>query len=127
MKVLVFGASGATGRLLVDEAVRAGHAVAAFVREPAKLGSHDAVGVFQGDVADPDAVRWAVAGQDAVLCALGAATPLAATRPWSQASPTSRPRCWRRAQLGWSTSRSSECPRDAISSAPSADTLLRPL
>jgi putative NADH-flavin reductase len=73
MKVLVFGASGATGRLLLDEAVHAGHAVAAFVREPAKLGNHDAVGVFQGDVADPDAVRWAVAGQDAVLCA---ATPL---------------------------------------------------
>ena len=44
MKVLVFGASGATGRLLLDEAVHAGHAVAAFVREPAKLGNHDAVG-----------------------------------------------------------------------------------
>jgi putative NADH-flavin reductase len=76
MRVLVFGASGATGLLLLEEATSLGHAVTAFVRDPAKLASHNTVEVLKGDVADPAAVRQAVAGQGAVLCALGAATPL---------------------------------------------------
>ena len=77
MRVLVFGASGATGRELVAQALAQGQRVTAFVRNVSRLAvrSED-VSVLQGDVMDASAVSRAVEGQDAVLCALGAATPL---------------------------------------------------
>ena len=34
MKIVVLGATGTTGRLVVDEALAAGHEVVAFVRRP---------------------------------------------------------------------------------------------
>ena len=34
MKIVIFGASGKTGSLLVDEALSAGHDVTAYVRRP---------------------------------------------------------------------------------------------
>src|SRR5450631_707305 len=37
MKVLILGATGATGRLVVDQALLAGHSVRALVRSPEKL------------------------------------------------------------------------------------------
>lgn len=77
MRVVVFGASGATGRQLVGQALARGHGVTAFVRRVslAETRSED-VRVVQGDVTDAKAVAFAVEGQDGVLCALGAATPL---------------------------------------------------
>jgi putative NADH-flavin reductase len=77
MKVVIFGASGATGRELVRQALVKRHQVTAFVRNPARLGAQTSnVRVLPGDVSDPSAVARAIQGQDAVLCALGAATPL---------------------------------------------------
>ena len=72
MKVVIFGATGATGRHLVEGALSAGHAVTAFARSPEALGeSRERLKVATGDAGDPEAVRAAVAGQDAVICALG--------------------------------------------------------
>lgn len=73
MKLTVFGASGRTGRPLVEQALRAGHEVTAFVRDPAKLGiSHEKLRVVSGDVkSNPEKVSEAVAGADAVLSVLG--------------------------------------------------------
>ena len=71
MKVLIFGATGATGRHLVEQALTQGHAVTAFVRNPAKLESTN-LQIIQGDVLDAASVERAVQGQDAVVCALGA-------------------------------------------------------
>ena len=74
MKVIVFGASGRTGRLLVDGALARGHDVTAFVRAPDKLGvPRDHVRVVRGDVLDGGAVSDAVDGQEAALVALGVA------------------------------------------------------
>jgi len=74
MKVVVFGASGRTGRLLVDGALARGHDVTAFVRAPDKLGVlRDRVRVVKGDVLDGGAVSDAVDGQEAALVALGVA------------------------------------------------------
>jgi putative NADH-flavin reductase len=74
MKVVIFGATGRTGRLLVKGALARGHDVTAFVRAPDKLGSlQDLVHVVQGDVLDGGAVSDAVDGQDAALVALGVA------------------------------------------------------
>lgn len=71
--MLVLGASGATGRLLVCDASRRGHNVRALARDPSKLnGRRERVSVVTGDVLDPVAVDAAVAGQDAVVWAISA-------------------------------------------------------
>ncbi|MDQ3658237.1 MAG: SDR family oxidoreductase [Actinomycetota bacterium] len=73
MKVLIFGATGSVGSHLVEQALGQGHDVTTFVRDPAKLGDARAeVRILRGDVMDAAAVEGAVAGQDAVLCSLGA-------------------------------------------------------
>jgi len=72
MKVVIFGASGATGRELVQQALAAGHEVTAFVRDPSTTKRLGDVHTVQGDVRDRAAVSSAIDGQDAVLSALGA-------------------------------------------------------
>ncbi len=73
MNLLAFGATGSVGRQVVAQALEQGHAVTAFVRDPAKLDIADPqLQVFEGDVLDPSAVEAAMHGHDAVLCALGA-------------------------------------------------------
>ncbi|MDA8388367.1 MAG: SDR family oxidoreductase [Nitrospiraceae bacterium] len=72
MKIVIFGASGRTGRHLVRQALDRGHAVTAFVRDPAKPGiSHGNLSLFKGDALHPGEVEAAVKGREAVLSALG--------------------------------------------------------
>lgn len=76
MKIVVFGASGGLGRKLVEQALEAGFIVTAFVRSPEKFTvKHPNLTVFQGDAMDADAVEKAIAGQDAVVSALGPTRP----------------------------------------------------
>src|ERR1700727_3609592 len=74
MKVLVIGAAGKSGEALVYEALAAGHKVTAFVRGAAEYKKAN-VRVVAGDVLDAAAVDAAIAGQDAVIDALGGKTP----------------------------------------------------
>ena len=74
MKVLVIGAAGKSGEALVNEALAAGHKVTACVRGAAQYKKAN-VRVVAGDVLDAAAVDVAVAGQDAVIDALGGKTP----------------------------------------------------
>lgn len=72
MNIIVFGASGATGRLLVQAALAAGHRVTAFVRDPERFTqAHSNLRLVTGDAMDASSVAAAVAGHDAVICALG--------------------------------------------------------
>lgn len=72
MHLVIFGASGRTGAHLVRAALAAGHDVTAFVRTPGRLAlEHHRLSINHGDVLDARAVERAVAGADAVLCALG--------------------------------------------------------
>ncbi|HKP02887.1 MAG TPA: SDR family oxidoreductase [Chthoniobacterales bacterium] len=72
MRLLVIGATGGTGRELVQQALAQGHLVTAFVRNPAKLQiEHPNLRVAKGDVLDYATVESAMRGQDAVLSALG--------------------------------------------------------
>ena len=72
MRIAVFGATGRTGRHLVEGALGDGHEVTALVRDPAKLStSHEGLRVVEGDVLIPQSVEETVAGADAVLSALG--------------------------------------------------------
>lgn len=72
MKLLIIGSTGGTGRELVKQALEQGHEVTAFARTPSKMGiSHRNLRIAQGDVTNYASIESAVAGQDAVLCALG--------------------------------------------------------
>ena len=73
MKVLVLGASGRTGRLVVEEALDAGHEVTAFCHEPQTFGS--GVRVVTGDSTRAGDVERAMTDQDAVVDAVGETQP----------------------------------------------------
>ncbi len=70
--IAIFGASGATGQLLTERCLAAGHSVKALLRNPASFRFHDRVEVVHGDAKDAAAVQQTVAGADVVLSALGA-------------------------------------------------------
>lgn len=73
MKLLVFGATGGSGRELVRQALEQGHAVTVLVRDPAKVGiGHPQLTIQKGDALNAADVERAVLGHDAVLVALGA-------------------------------------------------------
>ncbi len=73
MRLLVFGATGPTGRQILAQALDKGHTVTAFARDPAALGvTHERLRVVQGDTTqDAQAIASALEGQDAVASALG--------------------------------------------------------
>lgn len=72
MKLTIFGASSASGKLLIEKALQAGHIVTAFVRDAAKLGmAHENLTVVVGDALNPAQVEEAVKGSEAVLSVLG--------------------------------------------------------
>ena len=72
MKIIVFGATGGTGKLIVSQALAKGHSVTAFVRNPEGLTPDPHLRVIQGDLFDLATVVDAVRGHRAVLSALGA-------------------------------------------------------
>lgn len=72
MKLLVLGATGPTGRHLVDVAVRSGDSVTAFVRNPDALGDlADRVTPVIGDATSQRDIAAVAGGHDAILSALG--------------------------------------------------------
>src|SRR5689334_9995012 len=76
MKILVFGASGGTGRRIVEQALAEGDLVTALARDSAKMRfAHKNLRVVRGDISRYDSVESAVTGQDAVLSALGVRLP----------------------------------------------------
>ncbi|MEW2302304.1 NAD(P)-binding oxidoreductase [Streptomyces sp. NPDC006655] len=73
MNLTVFGATGGIGQEVVRQALAAGHRVTAVVRAPARFEVTGAgLEIFRADLTDPEAIRPAVAGRDAVLSGLGA-------------------------------------------------------
>jgi uncharacterized protein YbjT (DUF2867 family) len=70
-RIVVFGASGPTGRHIVAQALAAGHEVAAVTRRPDNIPPRSGLQVIGADATDPTAVEKVVAGADAVLSALG--------------------------------------------------------
>ena len=71
-RVLILGATGGTGRHVVEQAVAAGLDVTVLVRTPGNLSAAaGAVRVITGDVTNPSALDSAAAKQDAVISALG--------------------------------------------------------
>lgn len=72
MRIVIFGANGATGRLLTRRALDAGHTVVAVTRHPEQFPiAGAALTVAEADVRTPAAVIDVVDGADAVLSTLG--------------------------------------------------------
>lgn len=72
MHIVIFGATGRTGAIIVERALQQGHLVTAFVRDPHKVTVQaNNLRVAIGDVLDRATIDKALEGQEAVLCALG--------------------------------------------------------
>lgn len=72
MRILIIGASGGTGRQIVEQALGRDHEVTAFVRDPRRLKiEHERLRIAVGDVLDRESLQQAISGNDSVLCALG--------------------------------------------------------
>ena len=78
MKLVVFGASGKTGREVVRQALARGFSVSAYVRDTARLPlAHANLRLVKGEITDTNAIAKVVGGQTAVISTLGVGTPLA--------------------------------------------------
>src|SRR5713226_4401504 len=72
MNLVVLGATGGTGRLVVEQALAAGHTVTALVRSPERLALRNPnLHVIAGQATDPSAVARALDGADALISTLG--------------------------------------------------------
>jgi uncharacterized protein YbjT (DUF2867 family) len=71
MKVLVLGATGGTGRLIVHDALEKGHSVVALVRSKARAHDFPGADLIEGDACDEGALMRALKGCDAVVSSLG--------------------------------------------------------
>lgn len=79
MKITVFGATGATGKKVVEQALELGYEVNAFVRNPEKMDiTNEKLTLITGDVTNSENVDQAVEGSDGVVVALGASPDMQA-------------------------------------------------
>jgi uncharacterized protein YbjT (DUF2867 family) len=87
-KILVLGATGATGRLIVNQAVARGYDVTVLVRSAEKARDITGAKLIVGDARDEAALREALKGRDAVVSALG--TPVSPFREVTLLSTATR-------------------------------------
>ena len=74
MRIAVFGASGRTGRRVIEQALEGGYEVTAYVRDASTFEtSRGRLEIVEGDARDPDAVAGAVRARDAVISVLALA------------------------------------------------------
>lgn len=72
MKITLFGGTGTTGLLLVEQALAAGHRVTVYARNPAKITRQDPnLHVLAGELTETDKIESAIKGADAVISLLG--------------------------------------------------------
>lgn len=73
MKLAILGATGQTGKPLVQQALDGGHQVVAIVRSPSKLEDmkHDNLTVVEGNIFSDEDLANHLVGIDAVLSTLG--------------------------------------------------------
>ena len=66
MKILVLGATGRTGKFIIEEALKKGHYVTAIARDPIKLEKYQ-IDIIQGTPYDYETLEKALTGCDAVI------------------------------------------------------------
>jgi len=89
-KILVLGATGGTGRLIVSQAVARGYDVTVLARSFEKARDLKGAKLIVGDARDEKVLRQAVKGRDAVVSALG--TPASPFREVTLLSTAARAR-----------------------------------
>jgi putative NADH-flavin reductase len=72
IKIIVFGATGGTGRNIVEQGLSREYRVTAFIHKKRGLEGLAGLSTVTGDVLNRDDVEKAVANQDAVISAIGA-------------------------------------------------------
>jgi NAD(P)-dependent dehydrogenase (short-subunit alcohol dehydrogenase family) len=60
MRIVVLGATGGTGRLVIEQAVARGHEIVAYVRRPEVLATSTGLTVVQGELSNIKALQAAV-------------------------------------------------------------------
>jgi len=81
LRISIFGGTGPTGRLAVEQALADGHDVVAFARTPSKLPRHERLSVIEGQLDNAQKISSAIAGSDVVLSVLGPSTKKADVPP----------------------------------------------
>ena len=81
MKILLFGATGRTGKLILQKAVKDGHEVTAIIRDPSKLNGINA-NIIQGTPYDKETVKKAIKNCDAVINTLNVSRE--SDGPWAK-------------------------------------------
>jgi putative NADH-flavin reductase len=72
VRLAVFGATGRTGKELVEQALAAGNEVVVYARNPSKLGiAEERLTTVQGGLTDRALIEHAISGADAVISVLG--------------------------------------------------------
>jgi len=72
MKLVVFGANGKTGLLVVEQALSAGHSVTAYIRTPGTFKlEHPNLQVVVGKLEEVDKMKRVLSGADACISTLG--------------------------------------------------------
>jgi putative NADH-flavin reductase len=71
MKLFLLGATGRTGRRIVELGLERGHEVTAFVRSPQKIAPRERLSIVRGDPRSTPDIERAVRDHDAVLSAIG--------------------------------------------------------
>ena len=75
MKVLIFGATGSTGKYLLEKAILLDHEITVFVRNPSKINFRSPnLKIVQGDATQFEDVQEVVPLNDIIISVLG--TPL---------------------------------------------------
>ena len=71
MRIAVFGATGSTGRQVVEQALSVGHKVIAVARRPEQVAPHLNLTACAGDVFDAASLRASCRDADAVISCIG--------------------------------------------------------
>jgi uncharacterized protein YbjT (DUF2867 family) len=82
MRILIFGATGGTGRYVVSQGLEQGRQVTAFARNQATLtAKHPNLTIVEGGLSDHNAITHALNGVNAVISVLGNSTRKALFKP----------------------------------------------
>ena len=74
MRIAIFGATGGTGKNVVDRVLSTGHDAVAAARRPEAVAPRDHLEVRKADVLDAASLEGALVGVDAVICVIGPAS-----------------------------------------------------
>lgn len=80
MKILLLGATGRTGKYIIEEALKRGHTISAIARDPEKLKDYE-IDVTQGTPYEYETVEKALSGCEAVINTLNVSRK--SDNPWA--------------------------------------------